>query len=162
MHSRITRLFGTTLALSALLLLPACDRDNQDDGHGEMEMLQVLDRGQTSQPVVATWTHDGGWEGALPSVSLSSSSQRIVLGFRAYDEEGHEITLSETGDDSIRFGLAAGATQGIIRTDLEDIFHGDHVYIHGQAAGSTQIQFHLWHDDHADQSTTAISITVVN
>ncbi len=156
------RRVATLLALPILLAVAACS-DDHDDGHGDMHMLEVIDRGQTNQPVVATWTLSGGWEGSLPSVSLSSTNQRISIGFRAFAPDGDEVTLSESGPLSIRYGLASGATTGIIDTGLADnvLFHGDHVHIYGTSTGSTQIQFLLWDVDHADRATTPISITVV-
>lgn len=162
MRHDLVRWAGTLMAVGALVALPACDRDDHDD-HEEFASLEVIDQGQASQPVVATWTHDGGWEGQLPSVSLSSANQRIVLGFRAYAEDGDEFTLSETGENSIRYRLDQGATEGILNMELDDeeLFHGDHVHIYGLAQGITQIRFLFWHDDHADAETTGISISVV-
>ena len=163
MKSNFVRRAATLLALPAVFFLAACDSDD-DHGHNDMASLQVIDRGQTSQPVVATWTVNGGWEGSLPNVSLASTNQRISIGFRAFAADGDELTLSESGENSIRYSLASGAPSGIIDTGRAEgtLFHGDHVYIFGVAPGSTQVQFLLWHDDHAERATAPISVTVVN
>lgn len=162
MKSTFARRAATFLALPALLFLAACD-SSSDGGHVDMASLQVIDRGQTSQPVVATWNLNGGWEGTVPSISLASSNQRISIGFRAFTASGEELTLSSSGETSIRYTLASGAPSGIIDTGRADniLFHGDHVHIYGSTAGSTQVQFLLWHNDHADRATAPISVTVV-
>lgn len=163
MKSIFVRRAATILALPALLFLAACESQD-DDGHTDMASLQVIDRGQTSRPVVATWSVNGGWEGRLPNVSLASTNQRISIGFRVFTASGEEITLSESGATSIRYSLASGAPSGIIDTGREEgtLFHGDHVYIFGVTPGATQVQFLLWHDDHADRATAPIGVTVVN
>lgn len=153
------------LLVPVALLLGACDRGvtEADDDHEEFHRLQVIDRGQVDRPVVATWTAGQGWSGTLPAVSLSSTNQRISIGFRVFDEDGDELSLSEDGE-SIRYALATGAAQGIIDMGraANVLYHGDHVYIYGVTAGTTRIQFLLWHIDHADDATDPIDITVVN
>lgn len=153
------------LLLPVALFLGACDRGvtEADDDHEEFYRLQVIDRGQVDRPVVATWTAGQGWSGTLPAVSLSSTNQRISIGFRVFDEDGDELPLSEDGE-SIRYALATGAPQGIIDMGraANVLYHGDHVHIYGVTAGTTRIQFLLWHIDHADDATDPIDITVVN
>lgn len=163
MRSHVGRTIGATLALTGLLALPACDRDSDDDHEDDFASLEVIDRGDPAQPVVAVWTAAAGWDGALPEISLASANQRISIGFRAYAEDGDEFTLSETGEYSIRYAVAAGAPAGIVDMDHDDpvLFHGDHVHVYGAAEGTTQIQFLFWHVDHADASTTPIAVNVV-
>jgi hypothetical protein len=154
------------LALFPLsVLIMACDRSPTGPGHGpDMARVEIIDRGQTERPVVATWTPGGGWTGSLPNISLASPNQRVSLGVRIFDEDNDPILLSEAGPYSVRWSLAPGAPTGIIVTNDSrgERFHGDHVYIYGNAAGSTQIQFLLWDIDHSDGATTPIGIQVVN
>ncbi len=150
-------------ALPGLVLLAACDRSSTDpngEPHRDMDRVEIIDRGQTQQPVVATWTADGGWDvTALPAIDLEER-ERISLGVRIFASDGSEITLERDGVYSVRFALASGATEGIVDLDRDDIFHGDHVHIYGAGEGVTQIQFVIWHVDHADGSTDPISIEV--
>lgn len=159
------RRFATVLLVPAALALGACERSTTgpDDEHNEFHTVEVIDRGQTSRPVVATWVAGQGWTGSIPSISLSSTNQRISIGFRVLSSDGDELELSED-DESIRYALATGAPQGVIDTSHPDnvLFHGDHVHIYGLAPGTTQVQFILWHIDHADDATDAIQVTVVD
>lgn len=132
-----------------------------------MASVQIIDQGQTAQPVVATWTAGGGWEGELPEIHLVGSPRgRIVLGVRAFDSDGDELTLTETGEYSVRFRLAAGAPQEVVDMSPHGssesvLFHGDHVYVYGASHGLTRIQFLLWHSEHADGVTDPIDIEVI-
>jgi hypothetical protein len=161
----IARRLALLAALPLVAAVAACDRHPTDHGHqDDFSRVEIIDRGQTERPVVATWTRAGGWQGTLPNVSLSSTNQRISLGARIYDDRNQEVTLSRTGEYSVRWALAPNAPTGIVRTDDSrgERFHGDHIHIHGQAAGTTRIQFVLWHIDHADGETTPIELRVVN
>lgn len=156
---------GLALSLPVLALAPACDRSSTDpngDPHRELDRVEIIDRGQTAQPIVATWTADGGWDtNALPSIDLEHQ-ERVSLGVNIYDSDGVQLTLQSGGEYSARYALASGAQQGVIDLDRPDdnIFHGDHVHIYGLDEGTTQVQFVLWHADHADGSTDPISIEV--
>lgn len=111
--------------------------------------VTILDRAHEPHETVATW-HDDHWDGALPMVPLDD---RISLGGTFEDVEGHTADLA--GEYELRVGLAEGAVD-IVSFD----FHGDHVHIIGEEPGTTQIVFHLWHDDHADFTTEPIEVTV--
>lgn len=146
-------------------LFAACDRHpHEPNGHDDLHRVEIIDRGQTESPVVATWTAATGWQGTLPSISLSTPTQRASLGARIYDDDNQQLTLTEGGENSIRWALAPNAPAGVIVTDDSrgQRFHGDHVHIYGQAAGTTRIQFLLWHFDHADGATDPIEIRVVD
>lgn len=161
MRSKFARTAGAALMLGGLLALPACDRDRDDDHEDEFAALEVIDR--STGEVTATWTEAAGWDGFIPDISLSSTNQRISIGFRAFMDDGDEIPLSREGPFSIRHALAPGAPQGIIDMDHPDhvLFHGDHVHIYGAQEGTTQVVFWLWHIDHFDDQTTAINVNVV-
>lgn len=143
--------------------LGACDRGVTGlEEHEEFHTVQVIDRSQAERPVVATWVRGQGWTGQLPTVRLSADPARVLLGFRVLSDDGDELRL-DGSPYSIRFGLAQSATTGIIATtpaDRGEIFHLDHVYLYGLAAGTTQIRFILWDRDHADDSTDPITVTV--
>jgi hypothetical protein len=152
------------LAVVPLLTFAACDRHPTDRNGGHtLGRVEIIDRGQTERPVVATWTPAAGWQGTLPDISMSSTNQRISLGARIFDANNNERPLSRTGEYSVRWSLAGNAPTGIVVNDDSrgDRFHGDHIYIYGQAPGTTQIQFLLWHGDHADGATGPIGIRVV-
>jgi hypothetical protein len=154
------------LALAPLMtVVAACDR-HPTDAHDDHSLgrVEIIDRGQTARPVVATWTPAAGWQGTLPDISLSSTQQRISLGARIFSADNQERQLSRDGEYSVRWSLAPNAATGIVVNDdtRGDRFHGDHIHIYGQAAGITPIQFVLWHIDHADGATAPINIRVVN
>lgn len=159
MNRNITRWIGTVAALGALLAVPACDRDDHDDDHEDLAVLEVRDRTQPGQPVVATWTHDGGWTGALPELT-TDPEDRLSLGFNALTSDGDPLQLEEDGEFFIQYWTAPGAPTGIIDTGRDDLFHGDHVHVYALLAGTTQIQFELWHVDHVEDATTPIEVVV--
>jgi hypothetical protein len=165
MKQSISRRLMLLAAVPLVALFAACDRHptGQDD-HDGLTRVEIIDRGQTERPVVATWTRTGGWQGTLPSISLATPQQRVSLGARIYGEGNQELTLSRTGESSVRWSMALNAPAGIIVNDDSrgDRFHGDHVHIYGQTAGTTRIQFVLWHIDHADGATDPVEIRVVN
>ena len=162
--TRGLRRLGAAAALPALMLATACDRSSTDpngDPHRDFDRVEIIDRSQTQQPVVATWTADGGWDATeLPSIDLENDPPRVSLGARVFDSDDNEVPLTSGGEYSVRYALASGATAGVIDLDRDDIFHGDHIHIYGLQEGVTQLQIVLWHVDHADGNTDAISIEV--
>jgi hypothetical protein len=162
MRSKLPRWIGTAAALGALLVVPACDRDDVDD-HDDMHALEVVDRTVSGQPTVATWTLAGGWEGELPVLDISDDpNARLSLGLRAFDPDGDQLTLVEGGEFFMQYWLAPDAPEGVVDLDRDGLFHGDHVHVYGEAAGTTQIRFELWHVDHEERATGPISLTVVD
>jgi hypothetical protein len=154
------------LAVAPLItIIAACDR-HPTHGHDDHTLgrVEIIDRGQTDRPVVATWTPAAGWQGALPDISLASTQQRVSLGARIFSADNTERPLSRDGEYSVRWSLAPNAPTNIIVNDDSrgDRFHGDHIHIYGQTAGTAPIQFVLWHVDHADGASAPINIRVVN
>jgi hypothetical protein len=148
-------------AFVSLTALTACDRHPHDGGHPLLGKVEILDRAQTGRPVVATWTHTGGWEGALPEISLSATQPRISLGARMYSQDGTERPF-DTGEYSVRYYVPSSAPQGVLNTnEALGLFHGDHVHLYGQSAGTTQVRFVLWHVNHDDGETGSIAVHVV-
>lgn len=165
MSHTFARRIGSFLALGALLALPACDRDSvTDEDHEDLNSLEVIDRSEAGQPVVATWTLAGGWgsESALPIISLADQEGLIVLGFRAFAPDGDELELSEDGEFSIRYRVADESQDVVDMARSEDErFHGDHVHLYGAAPGTTAVHFELRHAGHVERETGAIDVTVV-
>jgi hypothetical protein len=143
-------------AVSAVALVAACGHDHDHDH--ELNRVEIIDRGQTAQPVIATWIAGEGWEGELPEVGIGDDD-RLSLGVRMFDGEGEQL-IERDGEYTARYALADGAAAGILDFDQFELYHGDHVHMYGAAEGTTRIVFVLWHDDHADANTDPIDITV--
>jgi hypothetical protein len=158
------------LALAALApaaLLTACDRSPVDaPDHSQLGQVIILDRSTVPHTPLATWTHNTGWNTQnLMTVSHATEDHRtrVSLGARMFTRGGDEITLSSTGEYSLRYGVQSDPA-GVIDLDVAaDLFHGDHVHIYGHHAnrrtGTAEILFALWHGDHDDGLTTPIRIT---
>lgn len=162
---------GLLLALPALLILAtACDTlvgddddDDHDDIHPELAQLELIDQGDAQQPVIATWTEDDGWDvDELVVDDHLHGSDRASIGLNAFNDEGHELELEEDGELFMTYVVPDDAPQEVIDTDLDDetLFHGDHVYIYPQSEGETEAEFLLWHADHIEEGTTALTLVV--
>lgn len=170
MTSTAIRRFGAMAAVSALAVTAACDRDSVGpDDHESLGTVEIIDRSIEQRTVIATWTHDGGWDQqSLPELSQSAEDNRtrVSLGVDMFNRGDEEIALSRDGEFSARWSLAEDAPTGIVVTDdsAGDRFHGDHIHIYadGNATGMTEIEFILWHDGHADARTTPIGFTVTD
>lgn len=123
------------------------DADAFDAHH--VDELHILDRAHDPHEAVAEW-HDDHWHGALPTVPVGDT---VSLGAVFIDEDGNEAALSD--EYELRVALADGAAE-LVSFD----FHGDHVHVIGEAEGTTQVVFQLWHDDHAEFTSTPIDVTV--
>jgi hypothetical protein len=167
------------IILPAMMVLAGCNRAD-DHGHDEMYRVQIVDRGQTEQPVIATWVRGQGWD-RQSLLTLTEGGNRASIGVRVFAEDGDQLEMgtvqqNEDGtrvctEDSIRYALVAGQptnvvrqpdNRGVVTVDGAQIatFHCDHLYLYPQSAGTTQIRFILWHVDHADDATDPIGVTV--
>lgn len=168
----------STLAIGASLLstaaLAGClgdDGDDDDtapaddtDDHGDptdvaddpfdeigIDEFELLDRAHDPHDMVA-YMHDDHWHGDLPHVPLGET---LSIGATAETDAGEALEL---GDEyELKVATAAGASDDILSYD----YHGDHVHLIGDELGVTEVVFLLWHDNHADYQTDAISVQVV-
>ncbi len=119
-----------------------------DDNDDEIGIFEITDR---STDDVTAYIHSDHWHGSLPEVPLDD---HISLGANIEDEDGNEKELG--GKYELKVDLAEGANEGVV--SFEE--HGDHVHIHGEEEGNTQIVFKLWHDDHTEYETPSIGAFV--
>jgi hypothetical protein len=174
MEKTMTLRGRTAAVLVATLLagVTACDRSPvEPPGHRELGRVEIYNRATTPNTLLATWTHrdDGmnGWDrNVLMTLShgAEATRTRAVLGVRMFTRGGNEITLSETGQYSVRYGVASDPDNIINMDAALDQFHGDHVYVYGfhqeARTGTAPLVFALWHGDHDDGETDAIGFTI--
>jgi len=163
-----TFLLALFLLIPAIIFLAGCDRstDPDNDHVDDMEIVNIIDRTITARPILATWTHDDGWDrNVLYELSKSAEEDRtrVSLGVEVFNSHGEQLELCEGCEYEIRYWIAQNAPTGIIDLSLDEdiLFHGDHVHIYGIDVGETRIEFILWHGDHADAATTSITFRVV-
>lgn len=168
----LTRL-GLVLTLPALLLLGACDStgtNDDDDEHHDDELARVeIEARDGTDETLAVWTEDDGWDvEALPA--LEEGGDYAAWTVRMFAEDGDAFTLEEGGELEARYAVDTEAPQDVIYFDdsgeveidgeEEELFHGDHIHVYPQHAGTTQIRILLWHDGHSDDDTDFIDLTV--
>lgn len=129
--------------------------DDHDHDHGDVSDLTILDRNDDEAEVAEY--HDGHWHGELPHVHVE---ENLSLGAVFEDEDGHEIPIGHDEEYELGVRVADDAETGIVSIDEDDDFHGDHVHVHGEAEGETELVFMLWHDDHADWESEPIAVEV--
>lgn len=135
---------------------PADSNDDHDDdhGHGSDDLVadfDVIDRAEDE--TVANY--HGHWHGELPTIQ---SGEHISLGARIEDADGDEIPI---GDDEA-YQLDAdisGSDSGAISIDS----HGDHVHLHGESEGETDVTFQLISNDTVEwESSDGIGVEVAD
>jgi len=176
--------FGSLLALALLLIVgSACDsivgsddEDDQDEELTNIARVELETRDGTGTPV-ATWTEEDDWNVDELTVPLDDGGDHPVWTIRMFDEDGDEIALEEGGEFEAQYAVDNAAPQDVIFFDSSgeiefegeaaalygdegELFHGDHVHVYPQSAGTTQVRFLLWHDNHSDDSTDLIDLTV--
>jgi hypothetical protein len=158
--------------LGVSVLAAGCDRGVVDPpGHELLGTVHILDRSTVPHSTIATWTHDGGWDTDVlvtMSHAADTNQTRVSLGARMWTRGGSEITLTEDGEYSVRYGIPAnGDPDNVLNMDTSlGLFHGDHVHIYGHhtegRTGEASIIFALWHDDHSDGETDPITVVVTD
>lgn len=176
---------GSLLLLALLLVVGSgCDTvlgsedddDHDHDDHGAMARVQLETRDGTGT-VIAVWDDEDGWDTDALTVALSDDGNHPVWTVRMFEEDGDEVVLEEDGEFEARYAVDSAAPQNVIYFDGSgelrfegaaatlygdegELFHGDHVHVYPQQAGTTQVRFLLWHDNHSDESTDLIDLTV--
>jgi hypothetical protein len=158
------RTLGYLLIVPAIMFINGCDDHDDDNGHQDLEEVRIIDR--SNNQILGTWVRGTGWDvDVLYELSMSAEEDltRVSLGARMFNDHGGEITLGRNEEYEVRYWLAQGAQAGVIDFSLADdlLFHGDHVHIYGLTPGETQIEFTLWHANHADAATDEITFKVV-
>ena len=141
------------------------DDDHSDDGgHGDLHVedgfvddigmvdFQLLDRSHDPHEAIS-YMHEDHWH-ASGDFPMIPTNETLSIGAVGYDEDGEELEL--WNDYSLKAAVAPGAQEDIVSFD----YHGDHVYIHGEKEGLTEIVFMVWHDDHADYQTKPLAVQV--
>ena len=139
------------------------DHDDEDVAEEYFDHLGVadegfvlLDRAHDPHEDVA-YVHGDHWDGTSPTISLGEYAS---FGASVELEDGDEL---EFGDEyELRVEVPDDAPEGIVEIDEDEDFHGDHVYVHGEDVGITEVVFLIWHDDHADYRSPPIDVQVVD
>jgi hypothetical protein len=158
--------------LGVSVIAAGCDRGVVDPpGHQLLGTVEILDRSTVPHSTIATWIHDSGWDTDVlvtMSHAADTNQTRVSLGARMWTRGGSEITLTEDGEYSVRYGIPAnGDPDNVLNMDTSlGLFHGDHVHIYGHhtegRTGEASIIFALWHDDHSDGETDPITVVVTD
>lgn len=152
---------GFLLILPALLLLPACDRHDDEDEHfGVVERIEVRNRANNALYAFHIRTQDDGWQGdGLPHLHVG---EEIAVNVHFFDSDGHEAVLGTTREYQVGVRLATQAQDGVVgQAGIVDISaHGDHVDIEAEAEGETYIVFQLMHGNHSDADSPPLLIEV--
>jgi hypothetical protein len=154
--------FIALLVLPLMFSVSGCDRNDHDDHHLELHRVQLFAANQPNTPTLSSWNRASGWSpAALPEISLSAGSP-LSVGVRMFDEQNREIHLHQ-GEFTARYALAPNAAAGVIDVShpASHLFFTDRVDVYGQAVGTTEIVFQLWHAGHADAATAPIQVQVV-
>ena len=146
------------------------DREDDDHGHDDEDVadehfdhlgvadegLVLLDRADDPHEEIA-YVHDDHWDGTSPIISLGEYAS---FGVSVDLEDGDELEFG--GEYELRVEVPDDAPEGIVEIDEDEDFHGDHVYVHGEDVGVTEVVFLIWHDDHADYRSPPIDVQVVD
>lgn len=168
MARRARRARRVAIGVAVLALGAGCDRSPVDPAdHDELGMVEIVDN-DTDQ-VLATWTHDDGWDAAvLTTLSHAAEAQhtRAWLGIRMWTEDGAPIVLSLDGEYSARYRVHSDPG-GVLDTSASlDLFQGDSVYLYGRHSegltGTAQIAFQLFHGTHSDGDTDPIAVVITD
>lgn len=148
------------LALPAMLVLSACDsNDDHDDDHfGQLERVEVRDRATGFLYATYTRSTDDTFEG---SVELGPG-QELALNVLFFDEDDREASLGEGRDYTLGIRLAETDRDGVEGTPGIVAFeaHDDYADIEAVAVGETHLVFQLLHGGHSDGDAPALRFEV--
>lgn len=132
------------LASAGGLLLAGCLGFGEEHEH---YTIDVVDR--DTEEVVADY--HGHWHGELPAVPVD---EYVSLGADVVGGDGEPVPLGEDAEYRLH---AAPRDDGLLEVES----HGDHVHLHGEAAGETAVRFQLLDDGVAWETSESIAVTVV-
>ncbi|AHG00881.1 hypothetical protein HALLA_11015 [Halostagnicola larsenii XH-48] len=119
----------------------------------EIAEFELLDQGDGDAAVASI--HGDHWHGGPLEVPHDDSRS---LGAFAEDEGGNAI---EFGDEyALGVEVADDAQTGVVASDPDEDFHGDHVDLHGERDGSTTVVFQIRNDGHVVYETSGLEIVV--
>src|SRR5690606_13906787 len=150
--------FALLLALPAMLVLSACDsNDDHDDHFGQLERIEVRDR--ATGELYASYLRTDGASGGGVGLGLGDERGLNVLFF---DQDGPEASLGS--DEGYTLGIRltearrhrVEGTPGIVAFEA----HADHARVEALAEGETHLVLQLLHGGHSDGDAPALRVTV--
>jgi len=131
---------------------PAGSHDDHDGGSDDLVAdFDVIDRAEDE--TVANY--HGHWHGELPTIQ---SGEHISLGARIEGADGDEIPIGDDEAYQLDAGIS-GSDNGAISIDS----HGDHVHLHGESEGETDVTFQLISNDAVEwESSDGIGVEVAD
>lgn len=116
----------------------------------EFELLDQDDGNAVVASIHGDHWHDGPLE--VPH------GDNHALGASAEDEGANAI---EFGDEyTLGVEVAADAQTGVVSSDPDEDFHGDHIVLYGEGDGSTAVVFQIRNDGHIVYETPDLEVTV--
>lgn len=127
--------------------------DDHFDDIGIYE-LQLLDR-RLDHPEEISYMHGDHWHSAgdFPTIP---EGDNLSIGAVANDEDGQELDLWE--EYELYAAVAPDGNEDLVSFES----HGDHVYIHGETEGLTEIVFILTDGGEAAYQSDRIAVTVAD
>ncbi len=117
----------------------------------EVYSYNLVDR---SQDKVTANVHGNHWDGSLPPVT---NGEYISVGAEIKDTQG-QIILLDGQPFSSEARISDQAQEGLVSFD----FHGDHLYIIGEAPGDTHLVFMLIANNEPVFETPPIAVKIVD
>lgn len=117
--------------------------------YGSVAVFEVIHRNEDKKVADVCGSH---WHGMLP---LLQEGDRISLGAFLEDEFGEEIVL-----DGDHYALSAAVDEGAAEEMVSFVFHGDHLYVIGEAAGETRVVFKVLQDGEVIYQTPSMAVYV--
>ncbi|WP_050051627.1 hypothetical protein [Halostagnicola sp. A56] len=117
----------------------------------EIAEFELLDRDDAAVASI----HGDHWDGGPLEVPHDDGRS---LGAAAEDEDGNAI---EIGDEyALGVVVAQEAQTGVVASDPDEDFHGDHIDLHGEGDGSTAVVFQIRNDGDVVYETPALEVVV--
>lgn len=167
MHRRkqtTRRTFVTGLAAMGTAALAGCLGDDDGDDDGGLEVaddhfddigiyeLQLLDRARDPHEEIS-YMHGDHWHGS-GDFPMVPEGDYLSIGATAFDEDGSELDLWD--EYELHAAVAPGGNENPVSFES----HGDHIHIHGEAEGLTEIVFILAENGEAAYQSDTIAVTV--